>query len=314
MSNVTSRSGLRGRWLHWRRVPLALAAIVIALACGVAAVSGYSAWALSRAKRFPLVATPATLGLSYSDVSFPSADDVVPLRGWFIPAEGGKRVVVIVHGKDGNRAKKPESAELPVAQALSRRGFSVLMFDLRGHGESGGDRFSLGQYEERDVRGAIAYARGRGFAAGAIGVLGFSMGGAATILAASRAPEVGAVVADSAFASARDMVDREFPGESGLPALFIPPTVLAARVLQGVDIDSMSPERAMTEIHAPVFVIHGQADDLVPVSHAVRNFAASRNPASELWAIPGATHNTSYQTAGDEYLSRVAAFFERHLR
>ena len=304
----------RSRCFLWRRVPLALAAIVIALACGVAAVSGYSAWALSRAKRFPLVATPATFGLPYSDVSFPSAEDAVPLKGWLIPAEGSQRVVIIVHGKDGNRAKKPDSAELPVAVALSRRGFSVLMFDLRGHGESGGDRFSLGQYEERDVRGAVAYVRSRGFAGGAIGVLGFSMGGAAAILAASRAQEVGAVVADSAFASARDMVDREFPRESGLPALFIPPTVLAARVIQGVDIDSVSPERAMTEIRAPVFVIHGQADDLVPVSHARRNFAASRNPASELWIIPGATHNTSYQTARDEYLSRVVAFFERHLR
>ena len=298
----------------WRRVPLALAAAFITLACGVGAVSGYSAWALSRAKRFPLVATPATFGLPYSDVSFTSMEDGVPLKGWFIPAAGSQRVVIIVHGKDGNRAKKPESAELPVARALVRGGFSVLMFDLRGHGESGGDRFSLGEYEERDVRGAVAYVRSRGFAGGAIGVLGFSMGGAAAILAASRAPEVGAVVADSAFASAREMVDKEFPKESGLPAVFIPPTVLAARVLQGMDIDSVSPERAMAEIRAPVFVIHGLADDLVPVSHARRNFAASRNPASELWIIPGATHNTSYQTAGDEYLSRVTAFFERHLR
>ncbi|MDO8532121.1 MAG: alpha/beta hydrolase, partial [Dehalococcoidia bacterium] len=134
----------RSRCFLWGRAPLALAAIVIVLACGVAAVSGYSAWALSRAKRFPLVATPATFGLQYDDVSFPSAEDAVSLRGWFIPAEGGKRVLIIVHGKDGNRAKKLASAELPVAAALSRRGFSVLMFDLRGHGESGGDRFSLG--------------------------------------------------------------------------------------------------------------------------------------------------------------------------
>ena len=144
---------------------------------------------------------------------------VVEIAGWFIPSGRSRRVIVLVHGKDANRTRELDrdlSDDVPgefpdLAVGLSRRGFAVLMIDLRGHGQSGHARFGFGHTERRDVRGAVDWLVARGFCPGRIGVLGISMGAAAGIGAASEDDRIGAFVADSSFAEldafGRDALD-----------------------------------------------------------------------------------------------------------
>src|SRR3954447_21893479 len=98
-----------------------------------------------RSHRTPLTRTPADAGLPYEDVTF-QASDGVSLAGWFIPGPAAPGPVVVwVHGwmwnRLGNTAGQTPVPDrdvdfLPATTALHEAGFHVLMFDLRGHGES----------------------------------------------------------------------------------------------------------------------------------------------------------------------------------
>lgn len=155
---------------------------------------GFHPVALTRlmlvARRAPLTRTPADAGLEYEDIAFPAADGV-QLRGWFVPRGGDEPgpVVIFVHGwlwnrlgNVGGQVPVPDRDVdfLPAVRALHDAGFSVLLFDVRHHGESARSRAPLtyGPLEARDFVGAVRYARSRSDVDGErIGAIGTSMGG-----------------------------------------------------------------------------------------------------------------------------------------
>ena len=138
-------------------------------------------------RRAPLGRTPDD---PYEDVAFKSADGL-DLRGWFIPrdGEGPGPVVIFVHGwlwnRLGNVAGQVPVDDrdvdfLPAAHALHDAGFSVLLFDVRHHGESaaGSKPLTYGPLEAQDFVGAVCYVRSRPDVDGErIGAIGTSMGG-----------------------------------------------------------------------------------------------------------------------------------------
>jgi pimeloyl-ACP methyl ester carboxylesterase len=293
---------------------LALAAVVVTLLYVV--VCGYMALVLTRSQRFPLERTPATYGLAYEDVAFPSRVDRLPLRGWLISpivAEGAPRVrpVVVVHGRNGNRERGPGGGVLEIAAHLARAGHPVVTFDLRGAGESGGERFTLGAQEVRDVAGAVDLLQERGLAPAGVDVLGFSLGAATALLQTVADPRIRAVAEDSAYADLGGVLDVEVPRASRLPGFFTPGTIFMARPLLGVDAYSIRPVDGMATLAArgvPLLVIHGEADALVPVSHG-RRLAAAYGPKVQTHFVAGAAHVRSYVTDPEAYLARLLPFF-----
>ena len=271
------------------------------------------------------IETPFNSGLAFEEVHFESDVDRIPLAGWLLSSTGD-RAIVLVHGLDSTAWSndKPD-----VARAYVEAGFHVLLFDLRGHGPSGGDRLGLGWDERRDVRAAVNLLLGRGFKPGTIGVHGTSYGAAVALLAAAAIPEIGAVVADSAFADMREVMDREIKKRTGLPTWLVrrlrPGLAVVANLLYGLDFDVIPPERAVPSI-APrsILFIHGREDRTIPVGHTYRLKAASENPTDELWLLPGG-HTEGVRLLGkpcearepsptrEAYLKKVTAFFDRAL-
>jgi uncharacterized protein len=157
-------------------------------------------------QRLPITDTPASVGLSYEDVSF-SATDGVRLRGWFVPAGRQQaRTIVWVHGWMWNRAgniagrvpfRDRDVDFFPATRALHDAGFHVLMFDLANHGQSG-KRYPLtqGPWEARDFVGAVRYARSRPDVDGErIGVIGMSAGGNTAFYATPHCQPIRAILA-----------------------------------------------------------------------------------------------------------------------
>ena len=97
--------------LRWRdrRVRIGLLTAVVLAALAYPGVSLVVADRLTKPYRRPLASSPAVFGLSYEDVTFPSAVDAVPLRGWFLPVGGSDRVVVIVHGRNSSSIRRSSS-------------------------------------------------------------------------------------------------------------------------------------------------------------------------------------------------------------
>lgn len=258
----------------------------------------YCAEMFTRSKRRRVQGTPEELGLRFEDVRF-RAPDMTVLRGWFLESPGARAAVVLVHSDQGTRAD-PDVGLLRLQRAYVRNGFHVFAFDLRGRGESSGERDRLGSAEQVDLEAAVGYVRRR---AGGVPVVvhGFGLGGALAIQSAADGLDVAAVIADSAFGSAREQLRLRW---HRLPAIVFGPACWVARKLYHADIDVLRPVAAMARIKVPLLLVHGALDESVPLACAHNLLAASLSSKSELWIVPEAGHLQAYKLAGDEYLRR----------
>lgn len=293
----------------WLRVILAIVLAAIAAFLGISVYLGHSMTAI---ERVPVTETPSLCGLDYEEISFPSRVDELTLYGWYLPAEDGDEVIIMVHSAEQHRAD-PGVKMLDIACGLVEHGYSVLMFDLRGHGESDGDRMSAGYYETRDLLGAVDYVEGLGFED--IGVLGFSMGAVTTLMTAAECDDIDAIVSDSAYADLNDMLEPQFAERTSFPKFFLRPLLFMVKMMYGIDFTAIKPVEVVGEIAPrPIFFIQGELDDTVPVAHAYSLLEASNNPQNELWVVPDVGHMEAYITYPEEYMSRVTAFFDDALR
>lgn len=293
----------------WLKVILAVALAAIAAFLGISVYLGHSMTAI---ERVPITENPSLCGLDYEEISFPSRVDELTLYGWYLPAEGSDEVIIMVHGAEQHRAD-PGVKMLGIACELVEHGYCVLMFDMRGHGESEGDRMSAGYYEPRDLGGAVDYVVGLGFED--IGVLGFSMGGATAIMTAADCEDIDVVVADSAYADLNDMLEPQFAERTFFPTFFLKPLLFMVKMMYGIDFTAVKPVEVVGDIAPrPILFIQGELDDVVPPAHAQILLEASNNPLNQLWLIPDCGHVEAYVTHPEEYMDRVTAFFDDALR
>lgn len=270
-------------------------------------------WNLIHPTRVPITVTPAHEGLDYLPVKFSSMVDHLRLSGWLIPAaRSTERLVIEAHGYHENRDSNTPA--LPVAAALHKAGDAVLMFDFRDEGRSQGNEVTVGLYEQRDLRGAVNYARSLGYRH--IGVIGYSMGAATALEVAAKDSAVQAVIADSSFANLYRYLSVHMPRWTHLPNWpFTPEIFIELYVFNGLDVRRVNPRKDVAVFrHRPVLLIAGTADHIVPMSNSKALYRAMcRDHAASLWIVPGAKHVGAYTVAPQQYLTRVTAFFRHAL-
>jgi fermentation-respiration switch protein FrsA (DUF1100 family) len=293
----------------WLKIGLAVILAAVIIFVGISAYLGYS---MTRVKRVALTENPSVMSLAYENVAFTSLDKNLVLRGWFLPGGTGEPVIIMVHGNGYNRDDS-SIGTLAIAAQLINDGYNVLMFDLRGYGESDGSTVGGGYLEKRDLEGAVAYMKSRGF--NRIGVIGFSLGAVTLLLAAAEDQDINAVISDSAFADLNDLMGPQFAERTKAPVIFLHPILFMIKIMYGVDFAAIRPVDVVAEIKTrPILFIHGAADETIPVSHAYRLFAAAQNPLDQLWIVPGAGHTQSYKTQPEEYISKITEFFNTALK
>lgn len=251
----------------------------------------------------------------YETVIFPSRGTGIDLSAFYIPAAddpAAAPAVIIVHGVAA--CKNSPNVLLP-AGMLHRHGFNALVLDLRDHGASGvEDSYHAAATEEYlDVLGAWDWlVHEVGIAPDRIGLFGYSMGGAAVILAAAEEPQVVAIWTDSAFADVEMIIDGLVESAPGL-AWLKPLSLAYGRWVVGDDLLVNKPVEAVARLDKrPLFMVHGDADPLVGVEHAYALLEAY--PAAELWVTSGSSHVESIYDNFDTYERRLVAFFERYLQ
>lgn len=291
-----------------RRQRIVIQATVIVLLFALLVSLGLC-WSIAHPQRHPINETPAVMGLDYKDVTFPSREDHLQIKGWLLPAANSDRTVIIAHGYRNNRLQDDVPA-LSLAGELVNAGYHVLMFDFRNCGESDGNMTSIGQYEVRDLLGAIDFVRAHPDIAHRIALLGFSMGASTAILAGSREPAVDAVIADSPFADLnRHLGSKAYPFHD----LLMPELSL----LTGINPEQVSPVKAVQDFSPrPLLLIHGDADGDISVENSREILRAARAAGSKasLWVVPGADHLKSFSTAKKAYSSKVIEFLDNSLK
>ena len=264
-------------------------------------------------ERVRAAAAARAWGAHVEDVSIGAAD-ASRLRGWlFTPAAASGHSVIVLHGIVANRASMLDAARLFVASR-----YRTLVIDARGHGDSGGELATYGALEADDLRRWIAWMRGN--EGSCVYTFGQSLG-AAHALEAADAPGLCAVVAQSAYASLReitfDRIGQQAGTGSWLGRVLLRPGVefafLYVKARYGVDLGTASAAGAVARPGAPILLIHGLDDDNVPIRHA--GLIAGANPGRVTeWLIPGGGHGTPRAAGEAEYAQRIAAFLAAHRR
>jgi fermentation-respiration switch protein FrsA (DUF1100 family) len=278
------------------------------------AIVGIAAWVahqMTLVERVPVYDHPTRHGLEYEDVEFPSRYDHIPLRGWYLPATPDSRCIILLQGELHHR-NSPGIGALELGKALVHHGFSVLLYDYRGRGESGGQRSSAGDREQWGVLGAIDYVNSRAIPTRRIGLLGFSLGAAVAILVAAEVEDIPAIVADSAFVDSLLDLERITLHSVVLPRWFMYPIVFAGRVFFHANFANVRPVKAIPQIAPrPVLFIHGAEDTVIPPVETITLYQAAGNNENLLWIVPEAGHVKSYRYRPEEYVRRVTDFFQR---
>jgi len=263
----------RPRW----RLVLIIAVVVLTL-CGW--------WVTSQ---LPMLGAGGLLHPARHHVSVPApstCDEVIfsgediALKGWQCHARNRRGTLVYLHGIADNR-----TSALGVIQRFQPRGFDVVAYDSRAHGESGGDACTYGFFEKLDLHRVL-----NTLAPGPIVLVGTSLGGAVALQEAAEDQRISAVVAAETFSDLRAVATERAP-------FFFTPGVIerAFRLAEErgrFPVDAVSPEHAAAKITAPVLLIHGAVDSDTPPDHSRRVFAALKGP-KRLIIVPGAGHNGS---------------------
>jgi len=215
-----------------------------------------------------LVATPAQVGLPYEDIHLKTADEV-HLHGWYIPAPDSRGAVLFLHGNAGNISHRLDSLQM-----LHRLGYSTLIIDYRGYGNSDGKPTEQGTY--LDAEAAWRYlTEQRHVPSCRIALFGESLGGAVAAWLAVR-ENPAALVISSSFTSVPDLGQQLYP--------YFP-----VRWLTRIRYDTRENLRLTT---VPVLVAHSPDDDIIPFEHGRALFAAANSPKQFLELAGG--HNDGF--------------------
>ncbi len=295
------------------RSKLAFRAGVAAAAASSAALGG--AFALMRAITGPghastysdYIFTPFEMGINYETVTV-AAPDGTALKAWWLPQGTCDRVVIGCPYYRGHKA-----GLMGIASVLWRAGFSVFLFDYRGHGEHVGTPVTLGYHEVDDLLAAVETVRCLAPKA-AVGAIGYSMGAAVAIMGAARQPSIQAVVADSGFARQSDAIRSGVRQQLRVPIDPLLPLIdLLVHQKLGYHFRDVEPLRDVAALAGrPLLIIHGMQDAVVNVTQAELLYEAAQEPKA-LWLLPDVGHCGAYFADRQAYCTRVVNFFDQAL-
>jgi fermentation-respiration switch protein FrsA (DUF1100 family) len=248
--------------------------------------------------------TPEEINLIFETVAIQNPEGLT-LESWYIPSPGSNKGIIFVHGHGGSK-----NEGLRFASALHKEGFNLLALSLR---RNSGSFASMGFYEPEDVVAAIDYLI-KDKKLTSIGLFGFSMGAATSIIAMEKDPRVRASIFSSGYASAMDVLSESAKRDFGIPYYPLIPIVRSVLNLRGnMKIETVIPEKSISQISPrPISIFHCDKDDYVDVSHANRLFAAAKEP-KEIWIPTCTKHEQIWNTNKEEAEKRSVDFFKRNL-
>lgn len=252
---------------------------------------------------------PSEKALPCEEVCFPASDSLA-IHGWFIKKEAEAPAIIIVHGWGGTRLQG-----LSYAPVLHRSGFNLLLIDLRNHAKSKSSSTftSFGYYEKKDIFGAVeflAYKKN----ISSIGIFGFSMGGASSILAMAENTKIKAGIFEGSFANFYEVIKYAGRSKYHIPEYPLLPLIMSIYAWRGkLEVDKLKPVELIGNIAPrPVFIIHGTEDQTVPPQNGKALYQAAQEPR-ELWEPEGSKHIGAWSSHQEEAEKRVSEFFTKYL-
>lgn len=236
-----------------------------------------------------------------------TSDDGLKIHAYYMATKDAKRTVVLTHGYSGCAMQMMPMARMWMEELHA----NVLVHDLPHHGRSEGEITCMG-WTERHILRKWAYKASEMFPDTDIYLHGISMGGATTLMTADeKLPErVKGIISDSAYYSAwgvfgHDLKKNHIPT---FPCLNL--ASLICKISHGWYFNEAAPIDHIAGSNLPILLVHGDADNRVPLSHGEKLYAKAKHGKTELWIVPGAEHVAALITDPKGYRERIETFFE----
>lgn len=219
------------------------------------------------------------------------------------------RYMIITHGVTENKVNSIKYMNL-----FLQRGFNVLIYDHRRHGESGGKTTSFGHYEKFDLKAVVDWLKNEKGPDLQLGIHGESMG-AATMLLYAGMIEDGAdfYIADCPFSDFKEQLRFRLKKELKLPpALFIPIADLFLRFRDKYSISNVSPISVIHHIKHPILFIHSKKDDYILPSMTEKLFVQKKGPKM-LYLAENGLHAQSFNENCEDYEKAIDEFLQKYV-
>ena len=228
--------------------------------------------------------SPETFGVpEMRPVALRTADGIELLAWWSPPANSNAPVVTFFHGNAGHigvRAFK--------VRPYLDRGWGVLLVAWRGYSGNAGSPTEEGLYE--DGRAAMRFLAGRGITSQRTVLYGESLGSGVAVQLATEV-KLGALVLEAPYSTIADVAQRKF--------FYLPVSLLLRDRFESI--------RKIEAIGAPLLVIHGMRDEVIPVEFGRRLYDRAKNPKSAHF-LKNAAHNDIYEFGAEKI---VMSFLEK---
>lgn len=274
---------------------------------------GFSLFLASHSYKFkkePNKYTPAKYEFDFQEIQIPTKNNK-NLYGWWVPADNtnneNKPTIILIHGWSRNVDRA-----MSYIKKLHPAGYNLLAFDSRCHGKSDDDKFSSMVKFMEDIRAAIDYSEKLpNVDINRIGVLGLSIGGAASIYAAALDSRIKSVVTLGAFSHPKKVMGDEFKKRKipYFPFIWLVFKYMEFRI--GARFDDIAPLNNIAKSDANIFLIHGIDDATVPIKQADELYQAGNPDKVKLWKVEGKGHSDCNHHP--EFWNRVLEFYKLFL-
>ncbi len=192
-------------------------------------------------------------------------------------------------------------AYMRVARKLAKKGFDVVLTDLRAHGRSSGKITTFGALEKYDQKRTIDELYKEKLISEPLYVFGFGLGGAVAIQYAAIDPRVRGVMAMAPYCDIESICRKAFPilGDEDIQKVLV-----RAGETGKFDPADASALKAIATVRCPVLLVHGKFDITVPYAHSEALLAAAGGP-KELDSQPLLNHVSIHFNRWDEMVKGI---------
>ena len=215
------------------------------------------------------------------------------------------KVVIMFHGYRGTAIRDFSGG----AMHMIEKGYTVLLVDERGHGESQGHNITFGNREKHDVASWYNYALKRFGKDKEYIFVGISMGAATILFAQNYIPGLHKYICDCPYSTPKEIICETIKKLNLSVGFFFPIVNLSSIIFSHASLCKDDASKATSKGNNKVLIIHGEKDTIVPYELSKRIYLENKEKVRyELF--PNTDHGVSYLTDTNRYLSIIDEFIE----
>ncbi|MGB3640435.1 MAG: alpha/beta fold hydrolase [Rivularia sp. (in: cyanobacteria)] len=281
-----------------------LIGIIIAL-LPIFLIDNWLPYALLSHYNYPVDSQPAIFqefNAKVENINF-TTDDNIKISGWWIPSPkklSENPTLIVLHSLGGTRQDFLK-LNLPIWQ----QGFNLALVDMRSHGKSGGEYFTYGFHERKDVSQLIDYIKQHHQKASQhIAVMGISAGGAVAISSTAYDKRIEALITISAFADLNKTIAKQVPW---LPSFWRNRAIIRAEDIAKFKIEEISPINQIIKVSCPILIVHATLDKYIPPANGKKLYDAAKGE-KYFYAVEGGNHSTVLDKGGESLQKKIVEF------